>query len=324
MTDESIRAEPRVSDPLAALLDRPLGELIRSLLASILTYMAQTILSVVAIVISVFAAGSQFLQWYLEGRRVSVNSRTSLLVGTPNGPRSVLILSATNHGRIPATIRQWGFDSPDDIYRALAGPGNWSQGPDMPFVLEPGVTQSWQLDYREQKEQIGSYHPDSPYLLRGFVRLGTGKRRLSSSFVQLGTGPTRLTNPQRWRLRRVQRNAGPAAFVVGKKDPDRFYLTLQRPKLCLYTKKFIIDVVVCSIAPGASTPARTLQNHRSACRFWFRRKVMIEVPEDLLDMADAWYRIRWRDRRRPHEQRIGTPSRDDLAHLHATTFSPSS
>jgi hypothetical protein len=286
--------------------------------------MVQTILSVAAIVISVFAAGSQFLQWYLEGRRVSVNSHSALVSATSNGPRNVLILSAANHGRIPATIRQWGFDSPEEIYHALPGPGKWSQGPEMPFVLEPGATQSWQLDYREQQEQIASYHPDSPYLLRGFVRLGTGKQRLSSSFVQLGAGPTKLTNPPRWRLRRLQRNAGPAAIVIGKKDPDRFYLMLQRPKLCLYTKRFIIDVVICSIASGASTPARTPRNYQSAFRFWFRRKVMIAIPDDLLDMADAWYRIRWRNRRRPHEQRIGTPSRDDLAHLHATTFSQSS
>ena len=265
--------------------------------------MIQIILSSIAIVISLCAAGSQFLQWYLEGRRVSVTAEGALMAGTPDAPgmRSVLVLSATNHGRIPAVIRQWGFYNPHKVYSAGPGPGAWSKGPDMPFALEPGATQAWFLDSREQQQLLAAYHPDSPYLLRGFVRLGTGKRRLSSSFVQVGTGATRLTNPPKWRLRRTQVAAGPGVLVVGKLGSDHFDLTLQRPKLCLYIKRFVIDVVI--VDPTASTEAEVLPGSSHAYRFWFRRKIVIAIRDKLLDMPHAWYRIRWRARGQAHERK---------------------
>jgi hypothetical protein len=281
----------------------------------------QLILPVIAIVISVCAAVLPFMQWYLEGRRITVDARSTFLVQPSERSRSCIMLSVTNTGRIPAIIRQWGFDNPREVYLARPGTGIWSMGPEMPFTLEPGATQAWWLDYREQKRLLETGHPGPGHVLRGFVRLGTGKPRTSRSFIRLGTGVTVPMNPLKRRLNSITRAAGPAVLIFSRMGADYFAMSLLRPKFGLYFTRFSIDVVV---EERGSTPAHVLPDYAFKFRFWMSRKKEIRIPDHLLDVPGARYRIRWQWRRHPREQRNGIPSRAELARLQETTLPPSS
>src|SRR5450755_1726328 len=100
-------------------------------------------LSILAIIISIGSASSQFFQWYLGGRRVSVTAGQGVIVFSANDYRSCLILSATNHGRIAAVIKQWGFHIPREAYTLGPGQGMWSHGKNLPITLKPGDSKIW-------------------------------------------------------------------------------------------------------------------------------------------------------------------------------------
>ena len=272
--------------------------------------MLQTILSITAIVIATGTAGLSFLQWYLEGRRVAVNAYSGTVVGPPVGHRSCLILSVTNHGRIPATVTQWGFDNPREVYTAMPGSEVWSHGPQVPHTLEAGASQVWMLDYHEHKTILDGGHPGSKHRLRGFVDLATGKHKVCRSFIQLSAGNQVPTNSVKRLLKRLLRDMPIAVLILQRNDAERFILGLERPRWRLYTTRVIIDVV---LDPQPSRPAQVLPNSQRSYRFWLRRHITIDVPDQFLDIPGAWHRIRWYARRRPHEQRYGIPSREQLS-----------
>ena len=274
--------------------------------------MLQTVLSVAAIAISIGTAGLSFLQWYLEGRRVTVNAYSGIVVGPPVGSRSCLILSVTNHGRIPATVKQWGFDNPREVYAATPSAAVWSHGPQLPHTLEAGASQVWMLDYQEHKAILEKSHPGSRYRLRGFVVLATDKRKTCRSYIQVGTGTSIPVNPiKRW-LAKLRRDISIAVVIAGRVGSDHFTMCVQRPSQGLYLTRFTIDVVLDS---QESRPSQLLSHSEQTYRFWFRRSICINILDQLLDIPGAWYRIRWYARRRPHEQRHRIPTRKDLAEL---------
>ena len=95
--------------------------------------LTQTLLPLAAIVISITTAALAFIQWYLEGRRVVIDAKVATLIAPPpNAGRNCLMLTATNNGRSPVIIRQWGFDNPRGLYTAGPGGGLWSLGPRHP------------------------------------------------------------------------------------------------------------------------------------------------------------------------------------------------
>lgn len=181
------------------------------------------VLPVIAIFISLVAAGLTFWQWYLEGRRVVVDGQSASLV-TESEHRPGLMVSATNNGRISAIIRQWGFDNPREVYSATPGNGVWSLGPSMPHTLDAGTSQVWWLDSREQKALLEARHPGGPYLLRGFVVLGTRRRKVSRSYINMST---RVTVPANriWRAaHRIRSRRGIAIMIFGRLGSANFDL----------------------------------------------------------------------------------------------------
>lgn len=272
----------------------------------------QLILPVAAILISVCAAALAFLQWTLEGRRVSVDANSAVMVAPPEegGSRSALMLSVTNYGRIPAVIRQWGFDNPREIYGAGPGGGGWSRGPDLPHTLEPGATQVWWLDYGEQKKRLSLEHPGGPYLLRGYVVLGTKRRKYARSLINLGNGITVSPNPiRRWVDKHWRPGIG--CLISGKIGSDHFNLTLTRTGMLAAFAKVRVDAIQ---APRPGQPARVLPNSLHAFRFIARKNVSLVIPNDLLGIPDVQYRVRWYTGH-PNEVRYGVPAAEDLAKL---------
>jgi hypothetical protein len=249
-----------------------------------------------------------------------VDSQSAMLV-SQSEHRSGLMLSATNNGRIPAIIRQWGFYNPREVYVAMPMDGFWSSGPSMPHTLEPGTSQVWWLDYRQQKDRLKSQHPDSTHLLRGFVVLGTRKRKASRSFIDMSTGITIPVNSVRRRFDRIRSRRGIGLLIFGKRGARNFTLQLQSVGTRFLFTKIKIDVVQDQL--GAQ-PARLLADSAIVRHFFGRRRIRIGIPIYLTDFPGAWYRIRWYSGKRPNEVRYGIPSHEALEQLRSSTNSPTS
>jgi hypothetical protein len=224
----------------------------------------QVILPLVAIAISISTAVLTFFQWYLEGRRVVVDSQSAMLVARPPTRRSGLMLSVTNYGRIPAVVRQWGFDNPREVYSAIPVAGQWSVGPETPYTLEPGTSQTWWLDYHQHKQRLESEHPGGPYLLRGFAVLGTRKHKYSRSFINLDSGIKIPVNPIKRRIASIRSRRGIGILIAGKIGTDQFVMSLQRTGIVPIFKKIRIDVVQ---DPHESQPAQALTGSLIERRF---------------------------------------------------------
>ena len=89
-------------------------------------------------------------------------------------------------------------------------------------------------------------------------------------------------------------------------------MSLQRSGPWLSFTKLRIDVVVEN---EASHDSSILADSAMKNRFWARRQITFDIPNDLVETPGAWYRIRWYAGRRAHEQRSGVPSPADLAAL---------
>jgi hypothetical protein len=262
----------------------------------------QLALSIAAIAISVVAATLSFVLWHLEGRRVAVDPQSAILV-SDSERRSGLMLSATNNGRIPAVIKRWGFDNPREVYSLTPREGVWSCGPPTDFTLQPGTSQVWWLDYREQKNYLEREHPGSSFLLRGFVVLGTRRLRLSKVLIDLTTGTTIPVSRIRRRLDRLRNRRGiHVQFVPGEIKPGA---QLESVGLRYFFTKIKVDVVQDEVG---EQPARALGDSFSVHRFWGRRTIEIEVPDYFLNLPAAKYRVRWCAAKRPHESRYEIPS----------------
>jgi hypothetical protein len=267
------------------------------------------ILPTLAIVVPIAAVS----QWYLEGRRVTVSSQSATLV-SESEHRGGLMLSATNNGRIPALIRQWGFDNPREVYSATPTGNVWSLGPATPHTLEPGTSQVWWLDLAEQRNLLEMRHPDAEHVLRGFVVLGTRKRKVSRSLIAMRTGVTIPANPIQRRLARLKSSRVIGVMIFGGAGSKHFRMRLTNPKARFVFTKIRINVVQ---DPLGSRPARVLEDSSMVRRFWGRRTIKVTIPNYLVDFPGAWYRIRWITSNRPDEQRYKIPSRLELEQLWA-------
>jgi hypothetical protein len=235
----------------------------------------------------------------------------TLVAAPPDGGRSGLMLSATNIGRSTAIIRQWGFDNPREVYTAGPGDGLWSLGPATPHTLSPGASQVWWLDFKEHKTLLDFSHPGD-HFLRGYVVLGTRRRKTSRSFITDGgtlVSPSRI---RRYVQGKLRKGFGVGVLVLGKLGSDHFVLSLQRTGPWLSFTKLRIDVI---IEEDDSRRSFVVPGSAMERRFWLKKQILIDIPNDLVAKTGAWYRLRWYAGRRPHEQRNRVPSAADLAAL---------
>jgi len=84
-------------------------------------------MSLAALIISMIALVVSVGQWILNGPWLVIGSRSA-----ETGGRVCLILIAHNHGRLSATVRQWGWL----IQGTLFSPIGWTSGPDLPRPIE--------------------------------------------------------------------------------------------------------------------------------------------------------------------------------------------
>lgn len=236
--------------------------------------LTQTLLPLAAIVISISTAVLAFIQWHLEGRRVVVDAQVATLVAPPpNGGRGCLMLTATNNGRSPAIIKQWGFDNPRELYTAVPGGKLWSLGPDVPHTLPAGASQVWWLDFKEQKRLLDFAHPGD-HLLRGFVVLGTRKRKTSRFLISDAGALIPASRARRYISSRLRNRFGIGVLVIGKPGSDYSSMSLQRSGPWLSFTKLRIDVVVEN---EASHDSSILADSAMKNRFWARRQITFDT-----------------------------------------------
>jgi hypothetical protein len=111
----------------------------------------------------------QVVSWVWAGPRIRVTSFSGIVAGQPQHPEA-LFLVASNRGRMPATIDQWGFI----IKGSLHGVAAWMSSPEVPHRLEPYTQVRWQQDFRETRVMLTQGYPTARrhWDLVPYVRVG--------------------------------------------------------------------------------------------------------------------------------------------------------
>ena len=146
--------------------------------------------------------------------------------------------------------------------------------------------------------------------------LGTRKRKTSRQLISDTGSLIPASRIHRYFYGKFRNRLGIGVLMGGPTGSDHFMMSLQRTGPWLSFTKLRIDVV---IENQASRISSILPGSEMKRRFWIRRRILIEVPNDLVGIAGAWYRIRWYAGRRPYEQRHSVPSPADLAALRQAT-----
>lgn len=132
-------------------------------------------IALAGLVLAVVSLTWQVISWSFTGARVKV-SLSRGFVGYPDGrTRPVVIITARNVGRAPATIAGWGLRLPDSRQVVMLEYTQWV-GPTPPFRL---VGQD-AIDYRWPEDKLfpelrNEFPEGEPPRVRGFVRLANGK-----------------------------------------------------------------------------------------------------------------------------------------------------
>jgi hypothetical protein len=147
--------------------------------------------------------------------------------------------------------------------------------------------------------------------LRGYVVLGTRKRKRARSLINLSNGTLIPVNPLRRWVDRCRQRRGIGGLISGKVGSDNFVLSLHRTGILVAFSRVRVDLIQ---GPRPGQPAQVLPNSLSTFRFLSKRHVSFAVPNELLSMPDVQYRIRWHSGH-PNEMRYGIPSIEDLRRL---------
>ncbi|MBT2504786.1 hypothetical protein J7I98_02520 [Streptomyces sp. ISL-98] len=111
--------------------------------------MAATVLSICALAVSVVSLTWQVVSWLRTGPVIKVRTHYAIpVIAGEIGSQQYLAVAATNRGRAPATITNWGLLLPDDVTTAsqsAALPGV----EELPHRLDPYAETSWYLGLGE-------------------------------------------------------------------------------------------------------------------------------------------------------------------------------
>lgn len=129
----------------------------------------QTAVSIVALVLSALSIGWQAATFVLTGGRVKVELRVGAFHASGSGmihaavkdaasawsgheaaqgyTRPVLVVQVRNVGRLPVTVTEWSVVAQPGgaSFRPVAG----SIGPNLPYRMEPGTSETWAVDAGE-------------------------------------------------------------------------------------------------------------------------------------------------------------------------------
>jgi hypothetical protein len=131
----------------------------------------ESVLSVIAIVLSMTSLGWQVASWKRSGPVVKVTAQQALITSGPEADWHTDV-TARNTGRAPITVTGWGLRFPDG--QTIVMMRNLPISAPLPYRLEAGAASSWYIgtdDLRGACEERGAKYQE----LRGFVRLADGR-----------------------------------------------------------------------------------------------------------------------------------------------------
>jgi hypothetical protein len=166
----------------------------------------QTALSIIALVMSALSLGWQAATFVLTGGRVKVELRVGAMHagswGMIHAPVDavehtwsdmqleqgyvdrVIVVLVRNVGRLPVSVMEWSVKA--EPTGASFRPVGQSIGPDLPYRMDPGTTETWAVRLSEvagpieaTKKAFGA----TALRLRGQVGLGNGKSVTTPTYL---------------------------------------------------------------------------------------------------------------------------------------------
>jgi hypothetical protein len=168
----------------------------------------QTALSIIALVMSALSLGWQAATFVLTGGRVKVELRIGAMHagswGMIHAPVDalehtwsdvqaeqgyvdrVIVVLVRNVGRLPVSVMEWSVMA--EPTGASFRPVGHSIGPDLPYRLDPGTTETWAVRLSEIVAPIEATKtafrvPEGTMRLRGQVGLGNGKSVTTPTYL---------------------------------------------------------------------------------------------------------------------------------------------
>ncbi|GAB2747815.1 hypothetical protein GCM10027039_01830 [Terrabacter koreensis] len=133
-----------------------------------------TVLSIVALCLSVASLTWQVTSFLLTGARIKVSAAYALPVGGLDRLPECMSITARNVGRFATTVRTVGLEvRPDGTQAVISHQFIRQLSTDIPHRLEPGDEASWFVPL-DVVRSISADHPAKGWAV--FVTLGTGKR----------------------------------------------------------------------------------------------------------------------------------------------------
>jgi hypothetical protein len=269
----------------------------------------ETVLAVIAIVISIATAIAEHARWRRVGGKVIVKAYTAIVGPFEDGmSRSCVCVHAVNVGRGTTVIKSWGLADPQGRF-SIGPSGSWSHGPETPTVLSPESPEAfWKLDYQEQKTDLQNAHPGVPHTLQAFVRLPGNKVVRSRNIVSLGQADAvRPTLRERWEKFRSAGIFGMTYRPGHDGQPHKFEVLATGPRTA---RDLTVDVVrdfgqgQQPLPDGAYTSIKRKRLRKG-------KTIQVPVPHAAYG-HNLYFRVSWKSRGARQEFRAGIPERQVL------------
>lgn len=121
------------------------------------------------------------------GPQVHVTNSFGIIGMNDGSTRNVLILDASNRGRMGIEIRGWGFELPNKSH-LVPGLRQLPISTPIPHHLEPGHSASWHMFIRDLAPSVVALSQKGPLKLRGWVSLGTAKKKFARKPLDVSQG----------------------------------------------------------------------------------------------------------------------------------------
>jgi hypothetical protein len=148
--------------------------------------LASFVLAIIAVLGVTVALAWRFVDWKSIHRGVRVDIRHAVAVDDDLGvgERRVITVTASNVGRAPVAVTEWGLRLPHgrDVVFFENMP---TSGPALPLTLQPGNESTWHMMHDIVKASLADQRTNRSFTLHGFVRLGTGRTVLSKKKITI-------------------------------------------------------------------------------------------------------------------------------------------